>query len=168
MTSVNFTFTVLSQAARFQVSAWRSAGLVMLLALPVLVGCQKADPPKIAVFPVSGKVTLVGGEIPAGARLVFHAVNPSDPLQAGVAPTAIVAQDGTYKVGSYEKEDGAPAGEYKVTITWEKLIETPEEVYNGPNVLPVDYSKEATTPVTVTVQSGPTEVPPIAIEPAKK
>jgi len=146
----------------------RLAPLLILLAVPSLVGCGQSDPPQVAVFPVTGKVKLVGGEVPASARLVFHAVTRSEALPPGVAPSAIVDKDGSFKVGTYGTGDGAPPGEYKVTVEWYKLVVTPEETYSGPNVLPAVYASSTTTPITVSVQSGPTELSPIEIDPKKK
>ena len=134
----------------------------------VLLGCGPKDPPKVQVFPVSGRVTLEGGEIPVGAYIVLHANKRSDALPggAGIAPSGIVKADGTFQITVYQPNDGAPPGEYTATIEWKKLVETDGETHNGPNVLPKEYAKPATSPLRVTVQPGPTELPPIQI--AKK
>ena len=142
-------------------------GLVLLAALS-LSGCGPSDPPKVQVFPVTGKVKLSSGEVPVGARVLLHATTRSEALPAGIAPSGNVQADGSFKIGVYTADDGAPPGEYKATIEWFKLVVTPEESYQGPNVLPANYSDPAQTPVSVTVQAGPTEIPPIEITVKKK
>ena len=48
--------------------------------------------------------------------MVFH---PAKPLPAGVGkPRATVQADGTFKLGTYDGADGAPEGDYKVTVEW--------------------------------------------------
>jgi hypothetical protein len=146
----------------------RYISLPLLLALLSLSGCGESDPPKVQVFPVAGKVKLASGEVPVGARIVLHAVTRSEAIPAGISPTGTVKKDGTFKISVYGEEDGAPPGEYKATVEWFKPVVTKEESFQGPNVLPANYSDPARTPVSVTVQAGPTEVPPIEIALKKK
>lgn len=146
----------------------RYISLPLLLAIVSLSGCGEADPPKVQVFPVAGKVKLTSGEVPVGARIVLHATSRSEALPAGISPSGTVKKDGTFKISVYGEEDGAPPGEYKATVEWFKPVVTKEESYQGPNVLPANYSDPAQTPVSVTVQAGPTEVPPIEIALKKK
>lgn len=165
MTSAAFADRPLSNWLRVRTTKFT---FLALLGLSAFVGCGKADPPKVAVFPVTGKLKLTGGEVPAGARVILHAVTRSEALPAGLSPSATVEKDGSFKVGTYDQADGAPPGEYKVTVEWFKLVTTPEESYNGPNVLPKEYASSESTPLKATVQSGPTELQPIEIDPKKK
>ncbi len=142
-------------------------GLVLLAVLS-LSGCGPSDPPKVQVFPVTGKVKLSSGEVPVGGRILLHATTRSEALPAGIAPSGSIQADGSFKIGVYTADDGAPPGEYKATIEWFKTVNSGEEAYQGPNVLPNNYSDPAQTPVIVTVQAGPTEIPPIEITVKKK
>jgi hypothetical protein len=79
------------------------------------VGCSGASDRK-SVYPVSGAV-FVNGQPAAGARLFFHpADDPTNPRT--LRPFAVVADDGSFKLTTYLANDGAPAGEYVVTVTW--------------------------------------------------
>ncbi len=66
------------------------------------------------VYPVSGKV-MFDGKPAAGAVVHFH---PSDKLGQPILPVGQVGADGSFRLTTYRQEDGAPAGEYAVTIFW--------------------------------------------------
>jgi hypothetical protein len=67
------------------------------------------------VYPVEGKV-LCDGRPAAGATVRFHptGANEKDPL----VPQAQVGADGTFRLTTFEFEDGAPAGHYAVSVLW--------------------------------------------------
>jgi hypothetical protein len=127
-----------------------SAGLVVLVGL---AGCKGEA--RVPVFPVTGQVNTFDGEIPAGANVTLHAQSP---VPGDVAPVGKVQPDGSFQIGTYDVADGAPAGEYVVTVEWFK----PVEQGRGPNVLPKKYSTPASSPVRVSV-SAATNIPPITI-----
>jgi hypothetical protein len=131
----------------------------LALALLSAVGCGEKW---AEVFPASG-VVKVDGQAPVGAKLVLHAVTPQGPDAA--APTASVKLDGSFAVTTYQAGDGAPAGDYIVTIQWYKID---KDGTVGPNVIPAQYGNPKTSPIKVTVNaSGPTQLEPIAIAAAK-
>jgi len=68
------------------------------------------------VHPVKGQV-LVGNQPAAGAFVLFVPVNEPQPPQ-DPRPRAEVKADGSFALSTYGEEDGAPAGEYIVTIRW--------------------------------------------------
>jgi hypothetical protein len=69
---------------------------------------------RLATFPVKGSV-VVGKEPPKGAFVVFHPISstPNAPRPAGY-----VTKFGGYSLTTYESGDGAPPGDYRVTIEW--------------------------------------------------
>ncbi len=85
------------------------------LAVLVTMGCHKADADRVPVVPVAGAVVFDGKPTP-GALVVFH------PAQGDQSPTppaqGTVRDDGTFELTTYTANDGAPPGEYKVTIEW--------------------------------------------------
>ena len=125
----------------------------------VLASCS--DDGQVPVYPVSGTVKF-GSEVPVGAQVVLHPVGPA--AAENVVATGTVGPDGTFKVGTYDSADGAPAGEYKATLQWFKVVKGDGGVGRGPNVLPRNYADPAKTPVTLTVAEAATEVPPIVIK----
>jgi len=93
----------------------RAAVPVAAVAFLVFVGCE---PTKPAAVPAGGKVTFKKSTPPAGALVVFHPTEPAAEKRMGGKPFAKVNDDGTFKLTSYEEGDGAPEGEYGVTIDW--------------------------------------------------
>jgi hypothetical protein len=49
--------------------------------------------------------------------VVFNPV-PADPSPTAIKPTGEVREDGTFSLTTYKADDGAPAGEYVVTVIW--------------------------------------------------
>lgn len=111
------------------------------------VGCQKSDE-RIATFPVTGKVLKNGNPINY-ATVVFHPVNAID--ESSGKPRGVTDPDGTFTLTTYDGNDGAPAGDYQVTIQqW--LTEKPEE---GPkNQLKEKFSDPKTSQLTATISEG--------------
>jgi hypothetical protein len=71
-------------------------------------------------------------------------------------PHATVAADGSFALATYGKDDGAPAGEYKVMVTWfEKTAAVEGEGSPLPkSLLPARYGKFATSGLTLHVSEG--------------
>jgi hypothetical protein len=124
--------------------------------LLLLTGCGETW---VEVFPVTGSIKI-DGKNPEGARLTLNPVNPSG--ENIVIPTAGVKADGSFTVTSYQSDDGAPPGEYVVTIRWNQYDEKIGGA--GPNVLPELYADPKTSPIKVTVNAGgPTTLEPITV-----
>ena len=83
--------------------------------------------------------------------MVFH---PTDP--AGPKPSGTVRADGSFILSTYPYGDGAPAGEYKVLVTW--YPPNAREITNPKNLLPARYENTTLTPLTATVKEGSTEL----------
>jgi len=91
--------------------------LLALLPLIALAGCGGGKPP---TQPVTGKVMFKKKTPAAGALVVFHPTDYAVEKQLGGKPFATVKDDGTFSMTSFEADDGAPEGEYGVTIQWQK------------------------------------------------
>lgn len=130
---------------------------LVILSIVVAAGCSRET--RVPVFPVTGKVQFQG-KSPAGEIVVLNPVGATSNLD--VLPTGTVKDDGSFTLTAYEPDDGAPAGNYVATIQWYKV--TKEAGGPGPNVLPKTYSSPKTSPVKVNVESGPVQIPPIAIK----
>lgn len=87
-----------------------SVALLFLMAL----GCEKGQQRK-PVFPVSGQVTFKGTPM-AGAMIGYHPLGDPDPRAVRMQATA--GKDGRYTLTTYVAGDGAPTGEYAVTLYW--------------------------------------------------
>jgi hypothetical protein len=86
-------------------------------------------------------------------------------------PRGRVKADGSFAIGTYGPDDGAPPGEYKVVIVW--LPPNADErplLPSGrhPNKLPDLYSSATTTPLKVQVKEDPNDLPPYQLRGAKE
>jgi len=114
-------------------------------------GCS--DDGRVPVFPVTGSV-LVDGEVPEGAVVILHPVTP--PAQEVNKPAGRVESDGTFRVTTYDTGDGAPLGEYVVTVSW-----------GGPGIpdrLGGQFRDPETSQLKVTVAEGENTLPPFELE----
>lgn len=147
----------------------RPAALVgwggVLATAAALAGCSDADADgaaKVPVFPVKGTVRFEG-QPAAGAFVVFHRRSPVKPGEETPRPTGKVAPDGTFELTTKSQADGAPAGDYAVTVQWTRLIKQGGDTVAGPNVIPAIYSKPETTPLKVVVKDAPNQLDPFEI-----
>src|SRR5215213_2423454 len=102
-------------------------GLLLITSAMFLVtanGCSKSkDLNRLPVFPVNGRLS-VKGQTPSGAFVVLHpkkgtAIAPNGEV---VRPRAVVKPDGSFAFGSYDSSDGAPSGDYSVTVEWRRIV----------------------------------------------
>ncbi len=132
-----------------------SLGAVLLVFAGLASGCGQAEPERVAVHPVSGQVTYQGRPA-ADAFVVFHSKAGKDKFPP---PTAQADKQGNFTVGTYGHGDGAPVGEYAVTVVLRKSIEKDGEFQQGPNLLPPQYSKPDTTKLNINVADGVNTIP---------
>ena len=124
------------------------------LALPfvlaaVATGCSKSGEGRQPTFAVTGKV-LDGTKPVANATVVFHPVG-----DAGMKPHGKTDANGEFKLTTYDGDDGAPAGKYKVTVElWATVTAD-----GGPvNKIPAKYARPDSSGFTAEVAAGPTEL----------
>jgi hypothetical protein len=128
----------------------------IVISLLLAGGCSPNTPNpsnQKPVHPVSGQVT-VGGQPAKAAFVLFTPLNeppePKDPR-----PRAEVKDDGSFAISTYGAEDGAPLGEYIVTVTWDD-----REVGDK---LKGRYSDSKTSTLRATVKEGANELPPFKL-----
>lgn len=135
----------------------RPVGLaVALLAFLISGACSKSGPTgsQKKVFLVRGKV-LVGGQPAPGAFVLFVPVNEVKG-SAEPRPRAYVQADGTFDLETYGAKDGAPAGDYLVSITWSQMADGRDD---GEDRLRDRFSNAAKSGLTAKVTEGPNELP---------
>jgi hypothetical protein len=131
-----------------------------LLASVILpaIGCGKADN-RIPVYPVLGTIQFRGKPI-VGAFVSLH--RKSD-LNGIPGPRATVAPDGSFAVTTYDGGDGAPEGEYVLTVQWYKPVRQGNDLVGGPNILPAKYASPRTSDVRISVAAGENRLQPIQL-----
>ena len=127
------------------------------LGTPALSGCSGGKEPWEATYPVSGVVTYKGSPV-ANADISFFPEDASFPDT--VRPKAKSGTDGTFVISTYAGGDGAPAGNYKVTIVRHEVTVSKDTIVAKPNDLPGKYSKRDTTDLEVQVVASQNDLPP--------
>ena len=141
----------------FQLSA-------LAAALVCAAGCDSTPAGRLPVYEARGSLTIDGA--PAeGALLTFFGQDDNLKGRGVPVPMATVEPDGTFQVRSYGNNDGAPAGNFKVTVVWPEP--TPEdadpEFYEAPDRLQGKYSNPRNTPLTATIEKGSNVLEPFEI-----
>jgi hypothetical protein len=127
------------------------------LAVPILCcGSCARNEGNVPVFPVRGQV-VVGGKPAKNAFVVFHPAGAEGPQ--ALRPYAHAGADGSFKLTTYALDDGAPAGEYLVTVVWL----APGGGEDPPDLLKGRYRDPAASPLRVTIPKESTELTPFKL-----
>ena len=123
----------------------------------VFVGCGNGET-RTPTHTVRGKLTD-GSKPLAHAQIVFH------PVGGGAAETpkshGKTDENGEFKLTTYDGNDGAPAGQYKVSV---ELWKTTTADAGPVNQLPPKYADPDKSGLTATVAAGPTELQPFVVK----
>jgi len=138
-----------------------AGALLLSLFLGWYVWSREPGPP-LAVYQATGLITLAGKPI-EGGLIQLHPYRTD--FQMPVKPRGTLKKDGTFTLMTFNPNDGAPAGEYLVTVTWNREVQGADgEVAPGPNVLPEIYSKPDTSNLKVKIVAGePNKLPSLAL-----
>lgn len=123
--------------------------LALAFSTGLLVGCGGSKDPWDTVYPVKGTVKFEGKPI-SGAQVFLLPVDSKVP--ASVRPSATSSADGTFEVGTHSAKDGAPAGDYKISVVWYPLVQTEGGPVRGDNKLPPKYAKPESSELTATIK----------------
>ena len=138
--------------------------LLLSLVLLGFTGCSRApDPMKRPVFPATGVVTYRGQPL-IDAVVRLHPVGqPDDDLPVWI-PRGRVGTDGTFAVSTYRTGDGAPAGEYRVSFSWQGPLRNLSEQAQDqlPELMPRQLTSPHQSGITVVVAEGTNEFPAFA------
>lgn len=89
---------------------------VWSLIVASLLGCERGEP-RPELHPVHGSLS-VNGQPAEGALLSFHPAGGRNFDARGSRPWATVERDGSFTVSTYSHHDGAPGGEYRISVAW--------------------------------------------------
>jgi hypothetical protein len=121
-------------------------------------GCGRTEADHPPCYPVRGTVTY-NGKPATGAIVRFWPAGAGPTDWKVVKPEAMVGEDGSFQLLSYTPGDGAPVGEYAVTVRWSGRDAPP-----GPDLLGERFSDPKRPVLKVTVKETGTEVPPIELK----
>lgn len=79
----------------------------------MICGCEESPPS--AAFRVKGRL-FVDDQLASKACIAFFPIDET--VSRGRCSVGITQRDGAFELTTYAMHDGAPAGEYKVTVTW--------------------------------------------------
>lgn len=138
--------------------------LGILVFFSAVVGCGKAEKPKLAVTPVKGSLT-VAGQPKAKVQLRFHPKEPfQEPTGKILAPVATTDEEGNFAPSTYDSFDGLPPGEYAVTGIFPSIrIDQGEEIL-GPDQWQGRYNSPKNPLRTITVGAEALEIPKIEVK----
>jgi hypothetical protein len=127
--------------------------------LAALGGCGTAAGP--ACNPVRGQVRWNGQPL-AEAQVVFH------PQAAGgqtfPKPIGTTDPQGNFALTTFQAHDGAPAGDFLITVELRDLRQVGEEtVRDGRNLLPERFGRPQESGLRFTVAAGENVVPALEI-----
>ena len=142
------------------------AGAMLICAamLAGVLGCSSAEPPPgPQAHPVVGKV-LYKGRPAEGFSVAFHPVQKWD--GATFAPSGVTDAAGEFQLRSYETNDGAPVGDYSVTITWPKEVPgfDPDDAPETVDQLRGAYNNPQRSKFQVTIHEGDNQLEPFALK----
>ena len=115
----------------------------------VVAGCAGRDSERAKVYPVHGAV-FFNGKPAAGAVVRVHGV---EAIGEAVLPRAVVHQDGTFALSTYESGDGVPLGRYRASVYWRQ--QGREEGQEGASLIPERYSRPETSGLELEVKAEP-------------
>ena len=130
----------------------------------VLAGCGKKG--WLETYPVKGTV-LVDGKAAKGATVSFH---PKEAMgDKPYLPTGQTNENGEFTLSTFVTDDGAPAGEYDVTVVWSVRYNPISTLWEG-DKLHGQYSNKAKSTLRVTVEKHPQQLSPFELNgaPPKK
>ncbi len=123
-------------------------GVVLGLGVLCLGGCGSKG-----LHPVHGKLVYADKEDPVKELAGFEVIFTSEKL--GKSARGTIQKDGSFQLGTVKDNDGAPPGEYVVTLT--QPFREPERPYVGDRVVDRAYEDPATSDLKAEVKSEKNE-----------
>lgn len=137
---------------------------------PILGGVScSTGPDGEKLYPTSGRI-LYKDQPAAGAMVTFHPKNAQSQLTVH-RPYGVAKDDGTFTLTT-NKNEGAPAGEYVVTVVWyeapparkAKGISTGGEDNPAVDKLKGEYAERAKSKLGMAIKAGSNQLEPIVLK----
>jgi len=132
---------------------------LLLAALVVLVaGCGGKGP---RLYPGKGAVRI-NGEPAKDVNVLFTPVASPEAGATPLSPAAVTGEDGSFQLMSFKPSDGAPAGDYQVTVIY------PMNRFNkhlsGIDRLRGKFANPQTSGLTAKVEPRSNDLPPFDLK----
>lgn len=143
----------------------RHSLIMASLAAITAFGCGESTVqlPSVTTYPVHGKIVLADGRTTlTEGTITFVPVDPETGRQA----VGAIAADGTFALHTTPTQEGAAAGEYRVSVSSVASASTDRVGFGVPLVDP-RFGDDASSGLTATVKAETNELPPIVLDPSK-
>lgn len=139
----------------------RFGSCLIAIVLLSLAGCRKSPHgDRLPTYATAGRI-VVGGQAAVGAEVQLWAVDGG--LQsAGLCPHAIADNEGRFHLTTYATGDGAPAGQYAMTLRWP--VPPPPGRERGPDRFQGRYADPARPLRIVWIVAGENELETIQLD----
>lgn len=126
------------------------------LAVAAFPGCGKGER-RLPTYKASGQLLAADGKAVAGALLVLH---PVDSNSVAPRPRATTDGEGRFQLTTYDTGDGAPEGQFIVTVEqW--FRDDPNEAPT--NHLPPDLGKPDSSGIRISIAKSENTLEPIRL-----
>ena len=121
-------------------------------------GCSRSSHER--VYPVHGQVLLNGKPLPQ-AIVTFHQQSGSD----SALPSAQTDAEGRFALTSFEPGDGAPEGEYAISLVCFRTREIRKgDDDTARNIVPARYANAGTSKLSAKIVKGDNQLPPFELK----
>lgn len=110
-------------------------------------------------YPTSGQILVDGQPAPKGLQVTFYHEGDWGEKTIG-PPTALTDDQGKFELETYSNKDGAPVGDYKVTVEWPAWRRGRDR---GPDKFGDKYAKKETSGLTAHVEKKKNQLPPFEL-----
>jgi len=126
-------------------------------------GCESKKKDRPEVYPVRGSLFIAGKPAVDARVMLFATANGL--LPNVYCPHGIVAADSTFHLTTFMTNDGAPAGDYAVTVVWPgPRVKGQAEDEEGPDRLQGRYADFRRPPATVHITPDTRVLDPIRLK----
>ena len=156
MSQVRSVRNTLGQTALWNRNGGRQTLLVLMICcIATTIGCSESET-RLTTHKVTGRIEKKGVGVP-NATIIFH---PKNPPAGFIKPRAISNAQGEFTLTTYESGDGAPVGEYEVTLEqW--LNDNPQ--VGATNRLPKKFGTPNASGLKASVAAAQNILPPFEI-----
>ena len=130
-------------------------GTVAILFVLALSALSCSGPKRKQTYPAEGTL-LINGHPAGGVTVFLYSTDPSE--TEPTRPFATTNPDGTFVLTTSAANDGAPAGEYIVTLLYEPLDSPLARAKGKPPTFDKKYGDPKTSPLRATIEAKPGNV----------